>query len=128
MFIKRLLLNPALILSLIVLPLWTFPLVAAADCPTPGNPSSQVLTGVGQTPNNCSDSGVTGTAAVAVNILSWVAGIVTVVMIIFSGIKYTTSGGDSQKVSSAKNSLIYALVGLVIVALTQTLVHFVLNN
>jgi hypothetical protein len=65
---------------------------------------------------------------VAVNILSVLAGVIAVIMIIVAGIKYTTSGGDSSKISSAKSALIAAIVGVVIVALAQFIVHFVLGN
>jgi cytochrome bd-type quinol oxidase subunit 2 len=61
-----------------------------------------------------------------VNIFSAIVGIIAVIMIIVGGLRYVTSGGDSAKVSTAKNSIIYAIVGLVIVALSQLIVHFVL--
>lgn len=67
-------------------------------------------------------------AAKIVNLLSIVVGVVAVIMIIFGGFRYITSGGDSGNVSTAKNTLIYAIVGLIIVALAQFIVHFVLNN
>jgi hypothetical protein len=63
-----------------------------------------------------------------VNILSLIVGIVAVVMIIVGGFKYITSGGDSGNVSGAKNTILYALVGLVIVALAQFIVRFVLSK
>jgi heme/copper-type cytochrome/quinol oxidase subunit 2 len=63
-----------------------------------------------------------------INILSLIVGIVSVVMIIFGGFKYVTSGGDSGNVSSAKNTIIYAVIGLIVVALAQFLVLFVINN
>lgn len=63
-----------------------------------------------------------------VNFLSVLVGIVAVIMIIFGGFRYITSGGDSGNVSSAKNTLIYAIVGLIIVALAQFIVRFVLDN
>lgn len=63
-----------------------------------------------------------------VSIFSIIVGIIAVIMIIYGGFRYITSGGDSSKVGSAKNSLIYALVGLVIVALAQLIVHYVLNT
>ncbi len=63
-----------------------------------------------------------------INILSWVVGIISVIMIIVGGFKYVTSGGDSSNVQSAKNTVIYALIGVVIVAISQTLVKFVLNQ
>jgi hypothetical protein len=63
-----------------------------------------------------------------IDILSFVIGAVAVIMIIVGGFKYITSGGDSGKVSGAKNAIIYALIGLIIVALAQVIVRFVLNN
>ena len=63
-----------------------------------------------------------------VKILGIVAGVLAVIMIIVSGIKYITSGGDSSKVASAKNALIYAIVGIVIVALSQFIVRYVLGQ
>ncbi len=63
-----------------------------------------------------------------VKLLSWVVGAVAVVMIIIGGFKYVTSSGDSNAISSAKNTIIYALIGLAAAALAQVLVHFVLAN
>ena len=64
----------------------------------------------------------------AMNILSIVVGIVAVIMIIVGGFKYITSNGDSGAVSSAKNTILYAIVGLVIVALAHVVVRFVLRE
>jgi hypothetical protein len=66
-------------------------------------------------------------AKTAVNVLSLIVGIVAVIMIIYGGLRYITSGGDSGSVGNAKNTLIYAIIGLIIVALAQLIVHFVLN-
>lgn len=63
-----------------------------------------------------------------INILSLVVGVVAVIMIIIGGLRYITSGGESSNVSTAKNTIIYAIVGLVIVALAQFIVHFVLGK
>ncbi len=63
-----------------------------------------------------------------VNIFSIIVGIIAVIMIIVGGLKYITSGGDSGNVSSAKNTIIYAIVGLIIVALAQFIVRFVLGT
>lgn len=64
----------------------------------------------------------------AINIFSIIVGIVAVIMIIVGGFKYITSGGDSGNITSAKNTIIYAVIGLVIVALAQFLVQFVLDK
>jgi len=63
-----------------------------------------------------------------VNIFSVIVGIVAVIMIIYGGFKYITSGGDSGNITSAKNTIIYAIIGLVVVALAQFLVQFVLDK
>lgn len=86
------------------------------------------LTGDCEAGTGQGDSDFQELAAKIVNILSIIVGIVAVIMIIFGGFKYITSGGESSNVSGAKNTLIYAIVGLIIVALAQFIVHFVLNN
>lgn len=63
-----------------------------------------------------------------VNILSAVVGVVAVIMIIFGGFRYVTSGGNDTSVTSAKNTILYAIIGLIIVALSQILVHFTIKN
>ncbi len=63
-----------------------------------------------------------------VNILSFVVAFVAVIMLIIAGFKYITSGGDSNSVTSAKNTLLYAIIGLIIVASSQLLVRFVLKG
>lgn len=63
-----------------------------------------------------------------INIFSVIVGVVAVVMIIIGGLKYITAGGDSGNVSGAKNTILFALIGLVIVALAQVVVRFVLSR
>ena len=74
------------------------------------------------------DTALTNIAHTIINVFSIIVGIAAVVMIIYGGFRYITSGGDSNRVGSAKNSLIYPIVGLIIVALAQVIVHFVLNE
>ncbi|MFO0887165.1 MAG: hypothetical protein H6793_01740 [Candidatus Nomurabacteria bacterium] len=84
------------------------------------------------TDQSCDVSGAEGTVndiiATVINIFSLIVGVVSVIMIIVGGLKYITSGGDSGNVSGAKNTILYAIVGLVIVALAQVIVKFVLNK
>lgn len=63
-----------------------------------------------------------------INLFSIVVGAVSVIMIIIGGFRYITSGGDSGNVTSAKNTILYAIVGLVIVIFAQTIVRFVLGS
>lgn len=82
---------------------------------------------------SCSDTSdapekVNSLIALVINIFSIVVGVVSVIMIIIGGLKYITSGGDSGNVSGAKNTILYAIIGLVIVALAQVIVNFVLER
>lgn len=80
---------------------------------------------------NCSSNGtrsINNILAVVINILSIIVGVAAVIMIIIGGFNYVTSSGESSNTASAKNTIIYALVGLVIVVLAQVLVHFVLTK
>ena len=60
-----------------------------------------------------------------VNLLLWAIGIVSVIMIIIGGIRYATSNGDSNQVSAAKNTIMYAVIGLVIAIFAYAIVNFV---
>ena len=77
------------------------------------------------------ESGVTSLNSLItkiINIFSIIVGVIAVVMIIVGGLKYITSGGESSNVSGAKNTIIYAIIGLIVVALAQFVVRFVLTN
>lgn len=74
------------------------------------------------------ESSITKIGHDVVNIFSIVVGVISVIMIIVGGFRYITSGGSSEKVGGAKNTIIYAIIGLVIVAIAQVIVHFVLNQ
>jgi magnesium-transporting ATPase (P-type) len=82
--------------------------------------------------NDCSTSDATerinNLIRTIVNLLSAVVGIVAVIMIIFGGLRYITSGGNDTSVTGAKNTILYAIIGLIIVALAQVLVRFTLNK
>ena len=62
------------------------------------------------------------------NVFSWVVGVASVIMIIFAGFKYVISQGSSEGVSGARNTILYAIIGLVVVALAQTIVRFVVGK
>lgn len=64
----------------------------------------------------------------AINIFSIVVGIIAVIMIIVGGFKFITSAGQSEAVASARKTIMYALVGLVVVVLAQFIVHFVIGK
>lgn len=72
--------------------------------------------------------GPDGIVTKAVNLFSFIIGFAAVVMIIIGGFKYVLSAGDSSSVNSAKNTILYAVIGLVIAALAQAIIIFVVNK
>lgn len=93
----------------------------------------EVCDGIGATvgENGCTDGSgksLNDIMALVINIFSWVVGAVAVIFAIVAGFKYITSGGDASAVKSAKDTLLYVIVGLVIVALSQVIVNFVLKR
>lgn len=124
-------------LLMFALPL-SAPALAACSPGTTGNNDCiqgglcQGAQGLSVTPGTqaCTEqqSGLQGTVTTVVNVLSVVVGIVAVIMIIIGGFRYVTSGGKQESVSAAKNTILYAVIGLVIVALAQVIVRFVLTR
>ena len=63
-----------------------------------------------------------------VNIFLFAVGALSVIMLIWGGIRYTTSAGDSNKVTAAKNTVLYAIVGLVVAILAYAIVNMVISK
>jgi len=136
--IKTLILSMSFALSLLM-PAAIAPVLVHAQTPTvqgnlcKGADSLQISSGnasTGQcaTSTNGNETGVNNLIRKIINIFSVVVGIIAVIMIIYAGFRYITSGGASDKVTNAKNTILYALIGLIIVALAQLIVKFVLSN
>jgi hypothetical protein len=78
--------------------------------------------------NGDANAGLTQLARTITTWFSIIVGAISILMIIYGGFRYITSGGDSGKVGNAKNTLIYAIIGLIIVALAQLIVNVVLTQ
>lgn len=108
--------------------------VSAQDQPPAGNKKDICegigIAGGGGTDCNENAAGLTVNRVIAsaVNIISLIVGVAAVIMVIIGGFKYITSNGDSNSISSAKNTILYAIIGLVIVALAQGIVRFVMSR
>ncbi len=100
----------------------------AAGASQASNPTGANDNSVTCEPTNVDSGSIAKIASGIVKIFSIIVGAVSIIMIIYGGFRYITSGGDSGRVGNAKNTLIYAIIGLVIVALAQLIVHFVLNQ
>lgn len=63
-----------------------------------------------------------------INFFSVIVGVVAVLMIIVGGFRYIISGGDTGNVTSAKNTILYAIIGLIVVVFAQFIVKFILSK
>ena len=98
-------------------------LAYADDC---GSAEQCVRNGVDQVSSTGTSMTVGSIIKIVVGILLFVLGAVCVAMIVIGGIKYATSQGDQTAVSSAKNTILYAVVGLVVAIAAYAIVNFVL--
>lgn len=98
------------------------------------NPQQEACLGTGGSWNGSTCTGNSNTPDLAaiiktiVNILLFIIGAVAVIMIIVGGFRYVTSAGNASSVTAAKNTILYAVVGLVIALLAYAIVNFVLKS
>lgn len=96
------------------------------------NVSAQVSDGIGAATTSEMEGrkidGDSGLVKSVVNILLWVIGILSIITIIFSGIRYVTSSGDASKTKAAQNTLIYSVVGLIVAIMAWAIVDLVVNK
>lgn len=97
-----------------------------------GSASAQVSEGINTATTSemkgKSIDGKDGLIKTVVNVLLWAVGILSVIMIIFSGFRYITSAGDASKTKSAQSTLIYSVVGLIVAIMAYAIVNMVTNR
>ena len=62
------------------------------------------------------------------NVLLFVVGALSVIMLIIGGLRYVVSGGNASAVTAAKNTVLYAIVGLIVAFLAYSIINFVLGT
>ena len=120
-----------IVISLIMVATLLSSLGGTVSAQAPANSSAQAA--CQGLPGGCADkktsaSNIQDNVKFVINILSWIVGTASVIMMILGGFRFVTSGGDSGKVSSARNTILYSLIGLVVVVTAQIIVSFVLSN
>lgn len=101
--------------------------VYAADPPN----KSAVCDGIEATGGSCDSNGGTTVNTIIeniINILSFVVGVVAVIAIIIAGLQFVTADGNQEKIAKARTAILYAVIGLVVVAIAQLIVVFVLKS
>lgn len=108
------------------------PSAQALNCNSPQSTKDQIQCGACDTAGaaTCDPSASSGTLsdtiATVINLLSAAVGVIAVIMIIIGGFRFVTSAGSPEAAKSARSTITYAIIGLVVVALAQIIVHFVL--
>ncbi|HCR56109.1 TPA: hypothetical protein DIV49_03985 [Candidatus Saccharibacteria bacterium] len=62
------------------------------------------------------------------NVLLFLIGAIAVIMLIIGGIRYTVSGGDSAAITAAKNTILYAIIGIIVAILAYAIVNWVIGS
>ena len=78
-------------------------------------------------PTQLFGEGNTGIFTQMVNMMLFTVGILSVIMLIYGGLRYILSNGDSKKVDAAKNTILYAIVGLIIAMLSYAIINFIIS-
>lgn len=86
------------------------------------------VTGVGGTDSGNSADDFKTVIKNVINILLFLIGMIAVIFIVIAGFRFVTSNGDANTVSQAKNTIIYAVLGIVIAVMAYAIVNFILDN
>ncbi len=70
----------------------------------------------------------TGKVKLVVNTLLFLLGAIAVIMLILGGIKYTTSNGDANQIKSAKDTILYAVIGIIVALMAYAIVNFIIGT
>jgi len=90
--------------------------------------AQDALNGVNAAGGDTDTRTVEGSFRNIVNVLLFVIGAVAVIMIIVGGLRYTTANGDTSAITSAKNTILYAVIGLVVAIMAYAIVNFVIAS
>jgi hypothetical protein len=98
------------------------------------NPQQEICAGTGGsggascTGQTTNTNSLTAVFKTIVNILLFIIGAIAVIMIILGALRYVISAGDASKITQAKNTILYAVIGLVVALLAFAIVNFVLTS
>jgi hypothetical protein len=122
--------------SMLIMPLMLLGVVAvsapayADNCPG-GNAdvnNNPLKTGTACAKGSGQTDSITNVFKVVVNILLFIVGAVAVIMLVIGGLRYVTSNGDQNAVTGAKNTILYAIIGIVVAFLAFAAVTFVTDQ
>lgn len=107
-----------------------FALLVSVATPVVSETSAQINSGLNAANTGAGPTNLTGTNGVfriVVNVLLFIIGAISVIMLIYGGIRYTTSGGNANNVTAAKNTIMYAIIGLIVAIFAFAIVNWVVG-
>jgi hypothetical protein len=124
--IRTLLLSALAVTGLLVAPVAVTAGTAAAVCNKDSTPKQCIEDG-----SNIKTGGGSATLSeqikAVVNVLLFILGAIAVIMIVVGGVRYTISNGESGAITGAKNTILYAVIGLIVAMLAYAIVNFVVG-
>jgi hypothetical protein len=121
--------------SLLLVPVITLGVSLALPALAPTNANAAFEGGIGNGANSAKGAGQqdnldgdTGVFKTVTNVMLYIIGAVSVIMLIIGGIRYVVSGGESGAVTNAKNTILYAVVGIIVAIVAYALVNFVITS
>lgn len=84
--------------------------------------------GINTAKGNLQTTSLTDSVANVTNIMITIIGIVSVIMLIIGGFRYVLSGGDQKGTSAAKDTILYAIIGVVVALLSYSIMNFVIGQ
>jgi|SRR5690606_21056510 hypothetical protein len=121
------------LLSVLIVPMLALGVSAALQVvvgqSTVNAQTSKITEGIEATGNDDNvNTDLPGLITIVVNTLLIIVGAVAVIMLIWGGFKYITSAGDASAVSSAKNTILYAVIGIIVAVLAYAIVNWVIST
>jgi hypothetical protein len=130
-YMATLFLAATMLLSGLAVPI----LGATVSAVTPGEAACESANKAADSKQNCGktdpnqvSNGVAKIGKSIVNVFSAIIGVTAVIFLLYGGFRYITSGGSTEKVGDAKKTIIFAIIGLIVVALAQVIVNLTLST
>lgn len=121
--ITRIITSLALVAAVVTVPLAVPQGVSAVDTVNQACSGVQAAGG-----GSCNGTQFEGFLKKVVNILIFIIGAISVIMIIVGGLRYVLSGGDQNSVKAGKDTILYAVIGLIVALMAYAIVNFVIGS
>lgn len=122
--IKSLVLSAVLVLGLSAVPLFAIATTVNAQ----DKAAQQIKKGVQQSGGDKNKTSLPAFIENITNILLFLVGVIAVIAIVISGLRFVTANGNQDQISSARNGIIYAVIGIAVAIMAYAIVRFVVNS